>query len=104
MYEDSECPCKGKKKPMTMLCDDCLEAFKDHPSMAVFQDRLAPTNARHHAAIVLCSLSRVRKRSKAPVVHAPDCAVTLNARHACSCRRPRLNPAHLARTTPEDRT
>ena len=91
-YEDTHCPCGGKKIPDTMLCDACLEAFKDHPSMAVFQDRRAPTNARHHAAIVLCSLSRARKRSKAPRAHATDCAIALNPRHACSCRRPTLNP------------
>lgn len=92
MYEDTQCPCGGKKAPMTMLCDACLEAFEGHPSMAVFNDRQAPTNARHHAAIILCSLSRVRKSAKATRAHAPDCATALNARHACSCRKTRQNP------------
>lgn len=61
MYEDAKCPCGGKKPCMTLLCDECLAAMKNHPSMAVFKDMQQPTLLRHHAAMVLVTLSKNRK-------------------------------------------
>lgn len=46
----------------TMLCDDCNADYSDHPSMLVFRDISNSLEARRHAAIVLLSLSRKRKR------------------------------------------
>lgn len=61
-YEDTNCPCGGKKLRETMLCADCETAFASHPSMKVFKDETYSLDARRHAAIVLLTLSRKRKR------------------------------------------
>lgn len=43
-YENTQCPCGGKKLIDTMLCSECEAFLADHPSMKVRLD------ARHHAA------------------------------------------------------
>lgn len=61
-YENTNCPCGGKKPTDTMLCDDCLAAFADRPEMATLNQRTASFEYRRHAAIILISLARQRKR------------------------------------------
>ena len=60
-YEDTNCPCGGKKLTQTMLCDDCLHVFALRPEMKVFNNEGYTINARRDAAIILCSLARKRK-------------------------------------------
>lgn len=61
-FEDTKCPCGGKKLTDTMLCSDCETAFKDHPSMKYFNNPAHPIDGRRHAAITLITLARGRKR------------------------------------------
>lgn len=63
-FEDTNCPCGGKKPRDTMLCDDCEASFKDHPSMIVFKDGQNTLDARQHSAMVLLALSHKRKRTQ----------------------------------------
>jgi hypothetical protein len=44
-----------------MLCDACMDYLKEHKSMAVFQSG-ADLDSRRHAATILLSLARGRKR------------------------------------------
>lgn len=67
-YEDTNCPCGGKKERDTMLCDRCESDLAQHPSMPVFKNLENALESRRHAAIVLLSLSRGlgRKRQLTP--------------------------------------
>lgn len=57
-YEDTICPCGGKKESDTMLCPQCETDLANHPSMPVFKDQGNALEARRHAATILCSLAR----------------------------------------------
>lgn len=61
-YENTACPCGDKKPSDTMLCDECYKAFRDRREMSDYQDPTAPVEYRRHAAVVLVSLARERKR------------------------------------------
>lgn len=61
-YEDTNCPCGGKKPTDTMLCDACELAFVEHPAMKDFNNGSLGTDTRHHAAVILVTLSRKRGR------------------------------------------
>ncbi len=63
-YEDTNCPCGDRKPTDTMLCDACMEYLKDHRAMAEFQSGAA-VESRRHAATILLSLARGRKRRMA---------------------------------------
>ena len=65
-FEDSNCPCGGKKEPGTMLCQLCESELATHPSMPVFKDHQSNLELRRHAAIVLVTLARGRKRKAQP--------------------------------------
>lgn len=71
-YEDTNCPCGGKKPTDTMLCDECLAAFADRPEMGIFKDGSQNVASRRHAAIILVTLARGRKRAeqRKAVAHA----------------------------------
>lgn len=60
-YEGTKCPCGGKKASNTMLCNGCMTAFANHPSMKVFLDTNADREARRHSAMILLEMARVRK-------------------------------------------
>jgi hypothetical protein len=62
-YEDTKCPCGDKKETCTMLCPTCMEAFKGRREMRTFLDGNEPVEYRRHAATILLSLSRSRKRN-----------------------------------------
>jgi hypothetical protein len=59
-FEDTNCPCGGKKPVGTMLCADCESAFAIHPAMVAFKDKTAGTEFRRHAAYTLISLAKNR--------------------------------------------
>lgn len=61
-YEDTSCPCGGKKPNSTMLCDDCVSHFQGRSEFKDFRNETLPTSWRRHAAIVLLSLAKSRKR------------------------------------------
>ena len=64
-WEDTNCPCGGKKERETMLCRECETYLADHPAMKHFRDEQCPPAGRRHAAIVLLTCSRSRKRHQA---------------------------------------
>ncbi len=61
-YENTHCPCGGKKVTDTMLCNECETEFSEHVSMKTFRDESARVESRRHAAIILLSLARRRKK------------------------------------------
>jgi hypothetical protein len=61
-FDDTKCPCGDKKLTDTLLCDACETAFANHPSMRVFKDFTVTDAGRRHAAIVLVTMARGRKR------------------------------------------
>lgn len=62
-YEDTHCPCGGKKIVGNMLCFSCEADFADRPELTNYQDIRLPWEARRAAAIVLVSLARGRRRA-----------------------------------------
>jgi hypothetical protein len=60
-YEDTSCPCGGKKERETMLCNDCEQYLADHPAMKVFRDKSDSAESRRHAATILLTVARKRK-------------------------------------------
>ena len=60
-FDDSKCICGDRKEPGVMLCSACLDALKDRREMAIFKSD-DPVETRRHAAIVLLTLARGRKR------------------------------------------
>ena len=71
-YDDSQCPCTGKKLPGTMLCDECVSAFADRRELRDYQNGELSMERRRHAALILLSLARGRKRRRAQTVEAPE--------------------------------
>jgi hypothetical protein len=61
-FENSNCPCGGKKPNDTMLCDDCVSAFSNRRELAEYQDGKLPLEWRRNAAIILVTLARSRRR------------------------------------------
>lgn len=62
-YEDTNCPCGDKKLPDTMLCSTCETYLAERREMKIFRSDSIP-EIRRHAAIILISLSRSRKRNQ----------------------------------------
>jgi hypothetical protein len=60
-YENTICPCGGKKKPDTMLCPECLAFFKRRDELRVYTDPREPRHYRAQAARILCALAKKRK-------------------------------------------
>ena len=61
-YEDTNCPCGGRKDRETMLCTACQEWLAEHPALKTWQDGTLIWNARRDAAIVLVTRARSRLR------------------------------------------
>lgn len=61
-YEDTKCPCGGKKERQTMLCSECVAAFNDRRELTEYQDGTLPLGYRRNAALILIALSKKRKR------------------------------------------
>jgi len=62
-YSNTSCPCGGRKPADTMLCTDCVSAFSETPTMAIFLDPTKSFEARRPAAIRLIAMSRRRKNN-----------------------------------------
>lgn len=66
-WENTDCPCGGKKERETMLCPDCVAHFqKERPSLFDYLDTRRPLESRRSSAIILCSLARRRKHQQQP--------------------------------------
>lgn len=57
-YENTECPCGGKKERDTMLCNACFTELDGHPAMKIFKDAEARVESRRHADVILISCSK----------------------------------------------
>lgn len=64
-WEDTNCPCGDRKERETMLCKSCEDYLASHPAMKHFRDTECPVAGRRHAAIVLLTCARSRKRHQA---------------------------------------
>lgn len=62
-YENTLCPCGGKKLTETMLCDDCEKAVAGTFDRTLMDDRTAPFEDRRRAAIRVLTVSRRRNAS-----------------------------------------
>jgi hypothetical protein len=69
-YENSKCPCGGKKPTSTMLCDDCNSWLANDRDMKIFRDGNQPDWYRRGAAIRLLSIARRRHNLKIQTVAA----------------------------------
>jgi hypothetical protein len=67
-YENTECPCGGKKERETMLCQACQKTFWDTVEMAALNNQNWPVEARRNAAIRLLSMARRRKSMSLPLI------------------------------------
>lgn len=61
-YEDTNCPCGGKKLQQTMLCEDCWSYLRDKlpQEVAAFENTILHINSRRDAAIRLLRMARLR--------------------------------------------
>jgi hypothetical protein len=62
-YEDTKCPCGDVKPTLTLICPACFEAFKERREMTTYLSD-DPVQSRRHAALILLTLSRSRKRNQ----------------------------------------
>lgn len=64
-YENTSCPCGGKKQRETMLCQDCQDHLADTNELAAMNDTARPMQTRRSNAIRVLSMARKRKKSPA---------------------------------------
>jgi len=60
MFDDTHCPCGGRKAVETMLCDVCVTHFKNTPEMQAFDAADLSPAQRRGPAIRLLAMSRKR--------------------------------------------
>jgi hypothetical protein len=60
-YEDTNCPCGGKKDRETLICAECQKQFADTYEMRTFNNATEPPWSRRPAAIRLLTMARRRK-------------------------------------------
>ncbi len=63
-YDNNQCPCGEHKPTGTMLCDACVDTFKDRRELQEYQDGKQSLEYRRRAAIILLSLVRGRNTLK----------------------------------------
>ena len=61
-YENTVCPCGGKKPTDTMFCSDCEAYLADRPEKRVYLDKDVDVDIRRHAAGILLTLAKGRRR------------------------------------------
>ena len=65
-YENSSCPCGGKKERETMICDPC-KAFASITAandLSIYEDHRIPTATRRAMAIRILAIARRRGKAK----------------------------------------
>ena len=66
-YENTACPCGGRKERETMICADCadyIESTNAAFDLSRLKDHTFPVGTRRGMAIRVLTISRNRKRSK----------------------------------------
>ena len=61
-YENTNCPCGGKKERETLICAKCEETFADTYELRVVKEATADICYRRSSAIKLLSMARRRNR------------------------------------------
>jgi hypothetical protein len=64
-YANTACPCGGRKRTETMLCNNCEQAFAATPDRQRMDDPTAPWESRRAAAIRILAAARRRCRKEA---------------------------------------
>ena len=57
-FEDTHCPCGGKKRCGVMLCDKCVSSMEGRPELSDYEDENLQWDSRRAAAIRLCMMAR----------------------------------------------
>lgn len=68
-YENTICPCGGRKERETMLCASCAAATDHIADAAIMADSTRPWQARRNAAIRLIATARKRHQKLALRFH-----------------------------------
>jgi hypothetical protein len=69
-WENTACPCGGKKLTDTMLCSPCEQAFATHRDRLAMWDAALPFQSRREAAMRVLAMSRKRSRSLLPLSYS----------------------------------
>lgn len=69
-YENTSCPCGGRKERETMLCAPCVTATAATIEAAVINDASRTWQTRRNAAIRLIAMARKRHQKLALKFHA----------------------------------
>jgi hypothetical protein len=64
-YEDTSCPCGGRKERQTMICQPCRDHLAGCIELAAMDDERIPVQARRSAAIRVLKLARGRNQKLA---------------------------------------
>jgi hypothetical protein len=64
-YENTSCPCGGRKERETMLCAPCIAATEGTIEAAVMHDTTRTWQTRRNAAIRLIAMARKRHQKLA---------------------------------------
>jgi hypothetical protein len=64
-YDNTNCPCGGRKERETMLCRDCRDNTASTFEAAVVADPARPWQTRRNAAIRLIAMARKRDQNLA---------------------------------------
>jgi hypothetical protein len=65
-YDDTKCPCGGKKEPQTMLCQACVDHMAEHHPFELrrWKDPTETWCSQRSAAIRLLSATHRRKSGR----------------------------------------
>lgn len=64
-WEDTSCPCGGRKDRETMLCVECQTQFKDRPETKELNSDQLSFSQKRSSAIALLALARRRRKGGA---------------------------------------
>ena len=66
-YENTSCPCGGRKERETMICDPCKQAITaaNPNDLALCEDHRNPVESRRAMAIMILAACRRRGKAKA---------------------------------------
>lgn len=70
-YENTSCPCGGRKERETMICADCVTAINaaNPNDLALYEDHRIPTSTRRAMAIRILANAR-RRGQRLPLTFA----------------------------------
>ena len=65
-YENTSCPCGGRKERETMICDPCKQAITaaNPNDLALYEDHRIPVETRRAMAIRILAIARRRGSAK----------------------------------------